>query len=66
MVATTVQPAHEAIHPGEPFQARERTRIVGALAALLASLLLATGGLLWREHARAAHPPASPARTVLR
>ncbi len=58
-MATSAQPAHEALHASAPFTHREGVRIVGALIALLASALLATGGLLWREHARA-HPQTTP------
>jgi hypothetical protein len=58
-VATSIHPAHEVVNAADPFAQREAVRIVGALAALLASALLATGGLLWREHARA-HPQSSP------
>jgi hypothetical protein len=64
IVATTIQPARE-IHASDPFLRRESVRLVGALVALLASTLLATGGLLWREHARA-HAQSAPAAAAPR
>jgi hypothetical protein len=39
---------------------REGLRLLAALAALLAAALVAVGGLLWREHARA-QPQVHPA-----
>ena len=61
-MATSIQQAHEVPRDADPFVRRETVRLVGALAALLPSALLATGGLIWREHARAharTTPPAA-------
>ncbi len=63
---TSAQPAHEALPVSAPFARREGLRLMGALAALLAAALLATGGLIWREHARAHGPAARPAPASLR
>lgn len=65
-MATSVQPAHDAVRASDPFTQREGARIVGALIALLATALLATGGLLWREHARARPQTTPPAASSLR
>ncbi len=65
-MVTSVQPAHEALPANDPLLRREGIRIVGALVALLASALLATGGLLWREHARAHPQTTPPAASALR
>jgi hypothetical protein len=58
-VVTSPQPAHDVAPASDAFVHREGARIVGALVVLLAAALLATGGLLWREHARA-HPQTTP------
>ncbi|HVO20290.1 MAG TPA: hypothetical protein VMU15_13595 [Anaeromyxobacter sp.] len=45
----------------------ERLRVAGAFAALLLAALVLSGGLLWREHARARdHRPPPPAAAEAR
>lgn len=54
--------AHPSRTPG--LLDAEAVRIAGAVAALVASALLFTGGLIWRERARAEAGRATPAAAV--
>jgi len=52
-VAVTIQPSRDVLSQRDGLVQREGLRVIGVLAALLIAALVMTGGLLWREHARA-------------